>query len=57
MLKLFGAILVIAACTGIGFNKSLEIADHEEMIKQIRHMVILLGRNSIWEFLPFSYFS
>ena len=42
MLKLFGTILVIAACTGIGFNKSLEIADHEEMIKQIRHMVILL---------------
>lgn len=42
MLKIIGALLVIMACSGMGFYEGMELTKHEDVMKQIRQMVLLL---------------
>lgn len=42
MLKVIGICLLAAGCGGIGFYESMELTRHEELLKQVRQMMILL---------------
>lgn len=42
MLKIVGVIMVITACTGMGVYEGRELTKHENVMKQIRQMLLLL---------------
>lgn len=42
MQRIIGAVLIIAACSGIGFYEGRQLTGHERLLQQIRQMVILL---------------
>ena len=53
MLRLFGCILILAACTGFGFSKSQDMQRHLEQLEEIKKLFYLLRSELQYTRAPF----
>lgn len=54
MLKLLGSILILVACTGIGFGESRELQYHLEQLEEIKKLFYLLRSEIQYTRAPFA---
>lgn len=54
MHKWLGSILIIVACTGIGFSKSLEMRKHLEELEELKKLFYLLKNELQYTRAPFA---
>ena len=54
MLRLFGSILILLACTGFGFSKSQDMQKHLEQLEEIKKLFYLLRSELQYTRAPFA---
>lgn len=54
MLKLIGSILILAACSGIGFSKSQEMKQHLDELEELKKLFYLLRSELQYTRAPFA---